>query len=161
MAVTAFTAFTVVTTVTTVTASTIVTASPCMLANEMGTERVGDTHIERGPGRRHEQRRDTARLRQRVPPLRSVDYQRRRPCVGFHRRIGDHAHRDWWMRDRSSGLGIDDGRIVPSILIEEVFGRAGSCNRPVLENDELSNDVFPPPRALDADPPRYSRRRGA
>ena len=57
------------------------------------------------------------------------------------------------MRDRSSGVGIDNVRIVPSILIEEVLRGTGGGNRPVLEYDDLSNDVFTLHRAFDADPP--------
>ena len=95
-----------------------------MLGDEVGTERVRDMDIECRPGGRHDQHRETARLRQRVPSLRSEDHERRRPCVGFHGRIGDHAHRDGQMFDRPRGLGIDNVRIVPPILLEEVFGGA-------------------------------------
>src|SRR5581483_6000803 len=98
---------------------------------------------------------------QRVPSFRSVDYQRRRPCVGFHGRISDHTRRHGRMFDRPPRHGIDNVRIVPPILLEEVFGGAGGGNRPVLEGDDLSKHVFTLHRALDANLPASSRRRGA
>src|SRR3990172_4537014 len=65
------------------------------------------------------------------------------------------------MFDRPRRRGIDTVRIVPSILLEAVSGGAGGGNRPVLEDDDLSKEALTLHRALDADPPGASRRRGA
>jgi hypothetical protein len=65
------------------------------------------------------------------------------------------------MFDWSRRLGIDNVRIVSPILLEEVFGGAGCGNRPVLEEDDFSDDVLTLNRTLDAYPPRSSRGCGA
>src|SRR5690348_16699268 len=50
------------------------------LTQELATERIGDVDIESGAGRCHEDRREPARLRQRIPALRPEDQQRGGPA---------------------------------------------------------------------------------